>query len=130
MENSTEIMNQVKVKWRCPSNIAIVKYWGKKDIQIPCNSSLSLTLSNSFTEVEVELSDKLSNDNVELSYYFEGELNEQFGKRVAKYLADNSTHFPFLEDNAITIHSTNSFPHSAGIASSASACFIFSLSIS
>ena len=121
MENSTEIMNQVKVKWRCPSNIAIVKYWGKKDIQIPCNSSLSLTLSNSFTEVEVELSDKSSGDSVELSYYFEGELNEQFGKRVAKYLSDNSVHFPFLAENAVTIHSTNSFPHSAGIASSASA---------
>ncbi|MDX2359650.1 MAG: diphosphomevalonate decarboxylase [Crocinitomicaceae bacterium] len=121
MENSTEIMNQVKVKWRCPSNIAIVKYWGKKDIQIPCNSSLSLTLSNSFTEVEAELSEKTSGDEVQLNYYFEGELNEQFGQRVAKYLADNRSHFPFLSENAISIHSTNSFPHSAGIASSASA---------
>ena len=55
METDKELMNNVKVTWRCPSNIAIVKYWGKKGTQIPCNSSLSLTLSNSFTEVKLEL---------------------------------------------------------------------------
>lgn len=121
MENTTETTNQIKVKWQCPSNIAIVKYWGKKHIQIPCNSSLSLTLNNSFTEVEVTLSDKTTMEPVELNYYFEGELNEKFGKRVADYLADNIEHFPYLRMCAATIKSTNSFPHSAGIASSASA---------
>ena len=129
MENHKEVMNQVKVTWRCPSNIAIVKYWGKKGIQIPCNSSLSLTLSNSFTEVEAEISAKTSNDAVQLAYYFEGELNEQFGARVSKFLIDNRSFFPFLENNAITIHSTNSFPHSAGIASSASAFGAISLAL-
>ena len=121
MENTTQTTNQIKVKWRCPSNIAIVKYWGKKGIQIPCNSSLSLTLSNSFTEVEAILHEKTTHEAVELIYYFEGELNEKFGKRVAAYLEDNIDTFPFLRMGAITIHSTNSFPHSAGIASSASA---------
>ncbi|MFY8133263.1 MAG: hypothetical protein ACOVOL_08510, partial [Bacteroidia bacterium] len=29
--------------WSCPSNIALVKYWGKKEgeLQIPANPSLS-----------------------------------------------------------------------------------------
>lgn len=121
MEKTTETSNQIQVKWRCPSNIAIVKYWGKKGIQIPCNSSLSLTLSNSYTEVEVALHEKTTHEAVELNYYFEGELNEKFGKRVADYLEDNIETFPFLRVGAITIKSTNSFPHSAGIASSASA---------
>lgn len=120
MENTAETTNQIKVKWRCPSNIAIVKYWGKKDVQIPCNSSLSLTLSNSFTEVEAILSEKTTHSAVELNYYFEGEINEKFGNRVAAYLEDNMETFPYLRMGAITIHSTNSFPHSAGIASSAS----------
>ena len=35
--------------WKSPSNIALVKYWGKKDLQIPKNPSLSFTLSNCFT---------------------------------------------------------------------------------
>lgn len=121
MGNTAETTNQIKVRWRCPSNIAIVKYWGKKGIQIPCNSSISLTLSNSHTEVEATFHEKTTLETVELNYYFEGELNEKFGKRVADYLADNIDHFPFLRSGAITIYSTNSFPHSAGIASSASA---------
>src|SRR5690606_9802146 len=121
MGNSTETKNQIKVKWSCPSNIAVVKYWGKKGIQIPCNSSISLTLNNSYTEVEASLHEKTTLEAVELNYYFEGQLNEKFGKRVADYLADNIDDFPFLRVGAITIKSTNSFPHSAGIASSASA---------
>ncbi|MGV3612231.1 MAG: diphosphomevalonate decarboxylase [Fluviicola sp.] len=129
METEKELMNQVKVTWRCPSNIAIVKYWGKKGNQIPCNSSLSLTLSNSFTTVEAELSDKTSDEAVQLSYFFEGEVNEKFGQRVAKFLNDNREYFPFVSDKAITIQSSNSFPHSAGIASSASAFGAISLAL-
>lgn len=121
MGNSTETTNQIKVKWRCPSNIAVVKYWGKKNVQIPCNSSVSLSLNDSYTEVEVSLHEKTTLETVELNYYFEGELNEKFGKRVAAYLADNIEDFPYLRMGAVTIRSTNSFPHSAGIASSASA---------
>jgi len=36
--------------WKSPSNIALIKYWGKKDIQIPLNASLSFTLSNCYTD--------------------------------------------------------------------------------
>ena len=121
MKPTTQIKNKTKVKWRCPSNIAIVKYWGKKPTQIPCNSSLSLSLSNSYTEVEAELFEKTTDAKVELNYYFEDEISDLFGRKVIKYFEDNISDFPFLKDHAITIHSTNSFPHSAGIASSASA---------
>ncbi|NJK85011.1 MAG: hypothetical protein HC906_02565 [Bacteroidales bacterium] len=31
---------------QCPSNIAIVKYWGKHEGQIPKNPSISFTLKN------------------------------------------------------------------------------------
>ena len=33
-------------QWSAPSNIALVKYWGKKDKQIPANPSVSFTLNN------------------------------------------------------------------------------------
>ena len=33
------------VTWSSPSNIALVKYWGKKEHQIPENPSISFTLS-------------------------------------------------------------------------------------
>ena len=34
------------VTYASPSNIALVKYWGKKEHQIPENPSISFTLNN------------------------------------------------------------------------------------
>ena len=119
----------LKVKWRCPSNIAIVKYWGKKAGQIPCNSSLSMTLDNAYTEVEVEAKPKENDGNVEVHYFFEGTANESFGNRVESYINANIDSFSFANTHAIHINSSNSFPHSAGIASSASAFGALSLAL-
>jgi len=107
--------------WRCPSNIAIVKYWGKKEHQIPCNASLSLTLSASFTELKARLEEKPAGKSVSLAYYFENERNALFELRVKTYLDKHIDAFPFLLTHHLTLESTNSFPHSTGIASSASA---------
>ena len=46
------------VKWSAPSNIAIVKYWGKLENQIPQNPSISLTLSKSITNTSLSLTPK------------------------------------------------------------------------
>lgn len=108
----------VKVKF--PSNIALVKYWGKHGNQLPCNASLSLTLSNAFTETSVHFSEKTSKET-EFSYLFEGTENAKFGQRVFNYLQQQPEFSTLLSDFAIQIDSANSFPHSAGIASSASA---------
>lgn len=117
----TSAITTIKTAWRCPSNIAIVKYWGKYGNQLPCNPSLSLTLSASFTEVELTLSPKTSSEEVQLTYFFEGATNPKFESRIKNYLLANKQYFPYLNDYALSITSTNSFPHSAGIASSASA---------
>lgn len=113
--------------WRCPSNIAIVKYWGKKDDQMPCNASLSLTLSESYTELKAILTEKEENSEVELNYFFEGQRNASFEARVLKYLQKHQAQFPFLSKYRLVLESTNSFPHSTGIASSASAFGALSL---
>lgn len=118
MEN---IESQHTFSWKCPSNIAIVKYWGKKPNQIPCNSSVSMTLTHSFTETTLELLEKKTTEDIELDYFFENQRNTHFENRIQKYLGEQQNHFPFLKDYGLRIHSTNSFPHSAGIASSASA---------
>ena len=126
----TDNLSKHTFSWRCPSNIAIVKYWGKKPGQIPCNSSVSLTLTKSFTEIELELVDKKSKDEIEIDYFFEGQKNSSFEDRIRKYLNDQQSYFPFLKDFGLRIHSTNSFPHSAGIASSASAFGAIALALS
>lgn len=110
-----------EVAWRSPSNIALIKYWGKYGVQLPCNPSISFTLENAFTETLVQYELKSKPDKgIALDFFFEGELNEAFGSRVQKYLEQLLPIFPFLDQLSLKINSANSFPHSAGIASSAS----------
>lgn len=103
-------------KWKCPSNIALVKYWGKRDFQKPMNPSLSFVLQNAFTETSVELH---KDGDQKVGYYFEGVVSP-FGDRIEKYLNYVSGQFPWVNKFNFRIFSRNSFPHSAGIASSAS----------
>lgn len=108
--------------WRSPSNLAIIKYWGKHGRQLPRNPSISLTLENAFTQTKLEYAAKTKpEENIQLDFYFNGEENEAFRAKVLKYLTGTADIFPFLRQFALTIRSANSFPHSAGIASSASA---------
>lgn len=108
-----------KVGWKSPSNIALVKYWGKKDGQIPSNASLSFTLSKSLTETIVEFS-PASGEDFKLEFFLDGESNEKFAKKTSDYFKSLTNTFPFINQLDFKIHSKNTFPHSAGIASSAS----------
>lgn len=63
---------QGKVSYSSPSNIAIIKYWGKEPgDQIPMNPSLSMTLDQcrSFTTMEYEIGDETE---PQLEVFFEG----------------------------------------------------------
>lgn len=107
------------VGWKSPSNIALVKYWGKRDYQLPRNPSLSFTLSNSFTETSVEYS-YTRKEKPTIAFVFEGKSKKSFKTRVEKYLQTVGVYLPFLKHLDLKIKSVNSFPHSSGIASSAS----------
>jgi diphosphomevalonate decarboxylase len=89
-----------------------------------------MTLSQSFTEVSLEFFEKKTKELIELNYFFEDKKNELFENRIQKYLSDQIAYFPFLKEVGISIHSHNSFPHSAGIASSASAFGAIALALS
>jgi diphosphomevalonate decarboxylase len=115
-------MNKIaKVSWKSPSNIAFIKYWGKYGDQLPQNPSLSMTLDKCFTETQVTLYKKKPNDSIEIIFSFEGKKNKDFSARIVKYLNHIDKQLSFLRHYTIEIASKNSFPHSAGIASSASA---------
>lgn len=112
------MMQEIKVQF--PSNIALVKYWGKYGNQLPRNPSISLTLQKAYTELTLQLSEKKSKE-LEFAYFFEGAQNESFNARVLKYLQAQEEFGDLLSNYAIRVDSHNSFPHSTGIASSASA---------
>lgn len=109
-----------KVEWQCPSNIAIVKYWGKHGRQLPKNASISFTLTNAHTNTAIEYSDSKSG-SLEIDFLFEGKENQPFKLKLEKYLQSIVEFVPLLSRLKLSISSSNSFPHSSGIASSASA---------
>jgi len=112
---------QGEVAWRAPSNIALIKYWGKYGNQLPKNASISFTLNNAFTETHVKYKAKTNeNKDISLKFLFEGKENLKFAEKIQKFLESIIPHFPFLTYFDLEINSTNSFPHSTGIASSAS----------
>lgn len=106
-----------KITWQSPSNIALIKYWGKHGIQLPNNPSLSFTLNECHTTTKMHWEE--GDGKVEL--LFNGEKQERFTARAYDYLRSIDTHLPFLKEIDLHIDSVNNFPHSAGIASSASA---------
>lgn len=110
----------MKIIWRSPSNLALVKYWGKHGKQLPKNASISFTLENAYTDTSLTYEEKEDNGSIELSFLFEGKENEAFKAKIVKFLASIKDYFPFLTEYKLHIESSNSFPHSAGIASSAS----------
>ena len=110
-----------EVTWKSPSNLALIKYWGKYGMQLPKNPSVSFTLNNAYSSTKIAYKAKETGDqDISLDFYFHDEPNEAFGNRVKKYLNNLVDIFPFLRQMHLTVHSQNSFPHSAGIASSAS----------
>lgn len=104
-----------------PSNLAITKYWGKFGRQLPRNPSISLTLQNAYTETKLQYRRKAATANgVSLDFRFEGQPNEKFAAKIQVFLESLTPVFPFLNQLHFEIDSHNSFPHSSGIASSAS----------
>lgn len=117
MSISTDILDK-KFKWSSPSNIALIKYWGKKENQIPQNPSLSISLSKSYTTTSLELTSK--NENW-INFKFEGMKKDDFIPKIEKFISRLGSEWSFLHDYSLNIESTNTFPHSSGMASSASA---------
>ena len=113
---------QGKVGWQSPSNIALVKYWGKKGKQIPQNPSISFTLSECCSETFISFEKA---DRLDFRFFFEGKENPAFGAKIEKFLLDYQAFFPFINQLALTVESRNTFPHSSGIASSASSMSAF-----
>ena len=110
-----------RITWESPSNIALIKYWGKYGDQLPRNPSLSMTLRQSLTRTTINYQFNSQQKATKLKFLFEGIPNPDFEKRLLKYLVRLTGRFPVISSLELEIISANTFPHSSGIASSASA---------
>lgn len=110
--------------WRSPANIAFVKYWGKKGHQIPANPSLSMTLKECFTETKVNFQPA---EALAVELFLEGKREDRFALKIKNYLETLTAELPWLGGLSLSVETKNTFPHGAGIASSASGLSAFAL---
>ena len=120
-EYTQKVTEKGSFEWSAPSNIALVKYWGKKENQIPANPSISFTLNNCKTITKLEFQPKTSpSGDFSFELYLDGKSKEDFKPKMRKFFERIEAYLPFLKDFHFTISTENTFPHSSGIASSAS----------
>ena len=109
-------MDRKSVKVRSYANIAIIKYWGKKDTVkiIPATSSISLTLENMYTETTLSsLPASAQSDE----FYINGVLQDQAEHKKMSNIVDR-----FRPQGAgfVRIDTNNNMPTAAGLSSSSS----------
>src|SRR5699024_12053367 len=100
------------------TNIALIKYWGKRNdtIILPTNNSLSVTLDGLHTTTKVTFDSDLKQDQFQLN----GELIEGTAyDRVVKFL-DLIRNKGDRQNLFAHIHSDNAVPTAAGFQSTAS----------
>ncbi|GAB4333944.1 MAG: diphosphomevalonate decarboxylase [Bacteroidales bacterium] len=114
--------------WSSPSNIALIKYWGKYPGQIPASPSLSFSLSACRTYTVIRWK-KAAGPTPEVRFFFDGQPQPAFQKRVTAYINSIKRWLPWLSLADLEIDSRNTFPYGAGIASSASAFSSLALSL-
>lgn len=117
------------VTWSAPSNIALVKYWGKKPHQIPANPSISFTLKNCKTTTTLAYTKKDDTATFSFDLFFEGKPKEEFKPKIEKFLERIEPYCSYLKSYHLTIDTQNTFPHSSGIASSASGMAALSMTV-
>ncbi len=102
---------------RAHSNIALIKYWGKKDValNIPAVGSISLALSALFTETSVSSDALLNRDSFMLN---DSPASEKETNRLSAFL--DRIRQRSGKKIYYRVESVNNFPTSAGLASSAS----------
>ena len=105
--------------WKSPSNIALVKYWGKKEGQIPANPSISFTLDHCATTTTVKFA-RSTAKGMDFQLFLDGKPQPSFKPKIRVFLERILPYLPFLSSYNMVIETSNSFPHSSGIASSAS----------
>ena len=115
--NKEFLTKDIEVFASCPSNIALIKYWGKYEGQIPANPSISFTLSNCKTETKMIFR---SGEKFSVKIFLAGKEETKFSEKIEKYFRNIEKYLPWILQGSFVIETENTFPHSSGIASSAS----------
>ena len=124
-----------RAKAVAPANIALIKYWGRKDsdLRLPGNNSISINLSGISSVTSVEFNEDLKADQISIDREVVTGIEKV---RIITHL-DRIRKMAGIHHRA-WVESDNNFPKGTGLASSASgfaaltlaACFSAGLSLS
>lgn len=107
---------------QAPSNIALIKYMGKKNVEknVPINASLSYTLNQLTSSVSLESQPGTKDiwEPLDIPGYKPFTLTPKGQHRFLEHLARLKKHFKYT--GSFIVRSCNNFPQSSGLASSAS----------
>ncbi len=115
--NATYQTSNQEVQSSCPSNIALIKYWGKYENQIPANPSISYTLDHCRTNTTMRF---VAGETFGVKTFLAGNEEVKFAEKIEQYFRKIEQYLPWILQGKYEIHTENTFPHSSGIASSAS----------
>ncbi|MBE0647119.1 MAG: diphosphomevalonate decarboxylase [Bacteroidales bacterium] len=115
---------QIVSGWQSPSNIALIKYWGKRPGQLPISPSLSMTLENAYTQTILTAT---LGDSGRSNLIINNDPAHPFLPKLNIFLNWMIAEIPVLKNYQFSVSTQNSFPHSTGIASSASGLSAFTL---
>ena len=128
-ESGELLLQSGDVGWAsAPSNIALLKYWGKRNgkLQIPENSNLSLTLTSFRAYTQASVLGRfvpLSQGRIVHSHErpkFTFELNKKAQTMPAKMeIFARALLHGYADDISLSVRSLNNFPTACGVASSA-----------
>lgn len=107
----------MKATARAHTNIALIKYWGKRDEQLflPMNNSISITLDQFYTTTSVTFQDDLASD----VFVLDGvELGGAEQNKISTFL--DLVRKTTKHHGHAVVESSNNVPTAAGFASSAS----------
>lgn len=115
LPNKAPDKNNMRAEAQAQPNIALIKYWGKRDVEqnLPAAGSLSVTLDSLWTKMSVEFSDALHGDELVVN----AASNEKMLPRISACL----DRVAGTDRPRASIESEGNFPIAAGLASSASA---------
>lgn len=104
--------------YRAHTNIALIKYWGKRNqsLFLPLTSSLSMTLNAFYTDTRAYFIENATSD----IFYLDGQLqSEKETAKVSKFI--DLFRSQASSSQRVCVESYNHVPTAAGLASSASA---------
>jgi diphosphomevalonate decarboxylase len=114
-----------EITWSAPSNLALVKYWGKDGLS-PMNPSISFVLKNSVAVTRL----KWQKGKGKFSFFLNNEKHPPFYPKIEQLLDRlKKEGLGELSKMDLQIYSKNTFPHSVGIASSAAGICSVTLAI-